>query len=756
MNQAGFRIAVFLSGAAGLLLQTLWVRLLGFIFGNTTIAVSLVLASFFFGMALGSRFFGKRADVTPSPFRFYARLELGIGLTAAIAWFALRALEPVYVWFYRYSDGNLASTRIVQLVLTFAVLSIPTILMGATLPAMVRCVMGDERAIATSVGRIYALNAIGAAAGLVAGAFILIEILGLSGCYALAISLNVAAAVLAAISRGTLAALSPAASTGDVDEKPVSRWLYALAFVTGMLGIGYEVLWIRLWSFVSLHSVDNPIGRAPAEMSSTYVFSFIVLLVVAGIAIGGALVKYVRRPERSHLEDLAMVQAALGIWGLVTVTIEPLLFFDHLQSKLIEVTLLVLPMSILMGIGFPLLAAEFVKRTEGSGERFGRFYSVNTLGSCIGPIAAGLVLLPLRGTYASLTLFAVANLVIAAILIAVVRTPAGVRRTAIFGAVVLLVALVVPFPTMTRFTAPDAPKVIFEEDNSVAHTLVLDSGKRSRWLVVNNHMVSGLDPQHAFGRASIQIPTALLGRAPKDILVLCVGTGGSWAGTLRYDANVVAVDINPAVFRALPLLHPADRYRLMNAPNRTPVVGDARNFLLLDDRRYDVINIDPAPPITQPGMVNLHTVEFYRLAKARLKPGGVLIQRFSGEPDSEAFYPELLKSIADVFPEVTVWSFLRTGLDVIASDRPLTTFHTNPALIEPVIAAYAPRAFVFGRQDVDRYVEGARSITDDRPILEYNILSRFREDRFDEARERNLQRLRELRKPFGDSIRIAE
>jgi spermidine synthase len=753
MNQTGFRMAVFLSGAAGLLLQTLWVRQLGFIFGNTTIAVSLVLASFFFGMALGSRFLGKRADVTPSPFRFYSRLELGIGVTAAAVWFALRALEPVYVWFYQTSGGNLAWTRVVQLVLTFVVLSIPTILMGATLPAMVRCVMSDERAVATSVGRVYALNAIGAAAGLIAGAFVLIEILGLRGCYVLALSLNIAAAILAAFSRGTVA--TPAhTATETADETPVSGWLYALAFVTGMLGIGYEVLWIRLWSFVSLHSVDNPIGRAPAEMSSTYVFSFIVLLVVAGIAIGGALVQYVRRPERSHLEDLALVQAALGVWGLITVTIEPLLFFDHLRWKLLEVTLLVLPMSILMGIGFPLLAAEFVKRTAGSGERFGRFYSVNTLGSCIGPIAAGLLLLPLRGTYASLTLFAVANLVIAAMLIAAARNPAGIRRTAILGACVLLIALVAPFPSMARFTDPHAPKVIFEEDNSVAHTLVLDSGRRSRWLVVNNHMVSGLDPQHAFGRASIQIPTALLGHAPKDILVLCVGTGGSWAGTLRYDANVVAVDINPAVFRALPLLHPADRYRRMTAPNRTPVVGDARNFLLLDDRRYDIINIDPAPPITQPGMVNLHTVEFYRLAKARLKPGGVLIQRFSGEPDSEAFYPELLKSIADVFPEVTVWSFLRTGLDVIASDRPLTTFHTDRTLIEPVIAAYAPRAFVFGRRGVDAYTAGAHSITDDRPVLEYNILSRFQEGRFDDARLRNLQKLRELRKPFD--LRVTE
>lgn len=76
-------------------------------------------------------------------------------------------------------------------------------------------------------------------------------------------------------------------------------------------------------------------------------------------------------------------------------------------------------------------------------------------------------------------------------------------------------------------------------------------------------------------------------------------------------------------------------------------------------------------------MVNLHTAEFYRLAKARLKPGGVLIQRLSGGADSEAFYPELLRAIADVFPEVTVWSFLSRGLDVIASEKPLDTFHTR-------------------------------------------------------------------------------
>jgi predicted membrane-bound spermidine synthase len=735
-----------LSGAAGLLLQTLWVQRLGFTFGNTVVSANLVLGSFFFGMALGSRFFGKRADRSASPFRFYAFLELGIGLAAIAIWFALSALEPFYVQIYRASGGNLTTTYIIQLVLTFVVLSLPTILMGATLPAMVRCATHDANRIAISVGGVYSLNAAGAALGLIAGAFVLIELYGLRGCYAIAISLNLASAILAALA-ARRSALAQPSTVVVAEEHSVPRWMYALAFGTGAIGIGYEVLWIRLWAFVSLHSVENQVGHAPAEMSSTYVFSFIVFLVIAGIALGGTLVRFLHRADRSHLEGFAIVQAAMGMWGIAGVTIERVLTFDSLTAKLLEMTLVIFPMALLMGLSFPLLAAAFVRNLEESGDRFGRFYSANTLGSCAGPILAGLVLLPTRGTYPSLTLFAVTNLVAAAILVAVARGK-QVRRTIAIGTAIFLIVLIAPLPRMTVFTGPDAPKVIFEEDNSVAHTLVLDGGNGSRSLIVNNHAVSGVNPAHAFGRASIQIPTAFLGRVPKDILVLCVGTGGSLAATLRYDANVVAVDINPAVFRAMPLLHPPDRYRRLTSDRVHRVVGDARNFLLLDERKYDVINIDPAPPITQPGMVNLHTVEFYRLAKARLKPGGILIQRLSGGPDSEAFYPELLRALADVFPEVTVWSFLSRGVDVIASEKPLHVFHDHPALIDADIARVAPRTFLFARPELEQYVARATAVTDDRPSLEFNILSRWNEDRFESARLRNLEELQAARVPM--------
>lgn len=746
-----FRVAVFLSGAAGLLLQTLWVRRLGFIFGNTTTSVSLVLGSFFFGMALGSRVFGKRIDSSRSPLAAYAWLELAIGAAAVGVWFVLPALEPFYIWLYRVSNGDLATTNAVQVALTFATLLVPAALMGATLPTMVRYATRDENAIATSVGSIYATNALGASLGLVTGSFLLIELFGLSGCYMFAIALNATAALFAfAQVRGTAPAEPPPPALHD-NARSSSGWLYGLAFATGFLGIGYEVLWIRLWAFISLHSAESPIGKAPAEMSSTYVFSFIVFLVVVGIGVGGFLARFARRVGRSHLEDFARVQMALGIWGLAAVIIEPLLVFDRLAVKLLEISLIVFPMAVLMGIGFPLLAGHFVRRVETAGENFGKFYSVNTLGSCIGPIVAGLVLIPLRGTHASLLCFAVANLALAIIALAISQgsvRPGFTRRAVILATTVVAATLVVPFPTRTGFHAPGTPQVILEEDNSVAHTLVLASGT-GRTLVVNNHAVSGVDLRNPFGRATIQIPAALLARKPESILVLCVGTGGSWAGTLRYGADVVAVDINPTVFRAMPLLHPPQRYQQMIGERMQPIVADARNFLLLDQRQYDIINIDPAPPITQPGMVNLHTTQFYRLAKARLKPGGVLIQRFSGEPDSEAFFPELLRSISDVFPEVTVWAFLGRGLDVIAADHRLQKFTTSAERIESRIAGLAPRTFLFGRAEVDVYVKDAQPVTDDRPALEFNILSRLRDHRFTTMRESNIRRIGELRRPFG-------
>ena len=735
--RTGFLLAaVLLSGAAGLMYQTLWIRKMGFIFGNTTISISLVLSSFFFGLAAGGLWIGKRADRTGSPLRLYALLELGIAFSAFLVWAALPFLDDVYVYLYRSFLGqNLLAVNALKFGLTFGLLALPTILMGGTLPVIARCYVRRVDQFAASLGLVYAVNTVGAFFGLMLMAFILIECLGLRGAYSVSLICSLLSAGLArAAVPGTqrealvVAEAEEAPSGGGppaADPRGALRLLYGLSFVTGGIGLGYEVLWIRLWSFISLHSDKTPIGRAPAELSSTYVFSVILGMFLVGISLGGALVS--KLGPGKPLLRLSRVQALIGVYTLLTLAAEQMLYLDGLGWKLFEVAMVVLPTTVLMGIAFPLLASAFVTAPGTMGDRFGRFYAVNALGCSVGPLLVGMVLVPQKGTYFCLAFFGIANLAIA-FLLRLESSERGRRhRLRALAAVVsvLIGCLFVPVPHSLFRSYGEGVKVLFEEDNHVGHSLLLEYPGGGKSLVINNYAVSSRNPGSPFGDLSIQLPVALMGRPPKDILVLCVGAGNSLKSSLSYDASVVAVDINPAVFQCLPMIHTPEVAQQIRSGRVQEVVNDARNFLMLHDQYYDIINIDPAPPITQPGMVSLHTREFYELAKARLKPGGVLFQRFSMNVDSEILYKALLRSIADVFQDVTVWDFIGGGLDIVASDRQLSVLHGGPELISDEMFARAHRYFLCGREEVAVYTNEVPAVTDDMPVLEYHLLLRW-------------------------------
>lgn len=712
--------------------QTIWIRKLAFVFGNTTLSVSLVISSFFFGLSIGGLVLGRRVDRVRRPLHFYAWLELGIALSAFVVLCTLDRLDLFYVYLYRNVFArNLLAVNIAKPVLSFLLLFLPAFLMGGTLPALAKSYARSEEEFGGSLGRVYAVNTAGAFAGLMAMSFVIIELLGLSRSYALTLlisALAAACAFAASTGAGAPAAVhehpAPAASAGRRH-----RALLAVGFALGAIGMGYEVLWIRLWSYISLHSSVTPVGMAPAEMSSTYVYSSILGVLLLGISAGGALVKRFQpsaRPQR--LARLALVQLLIGLLTLATLILERRAALDGVALKFIEMAVIVFPVAVLMGIGFPLLASLCVDSISASGRQFGGYYAANTLGSSLGPLVVGMVILPALGTYSALMLLAALNLLIALGLAIAAGEPVegglALRRRILSGAaaagLLLAVLLVQPPPIRTITTAK---KVIYEDDNDVAHTILLQLPGGDKQLVMNNYSVSGITALNEFGRQMMQIPVAFLGRVPEDILVVCVGAGSSWRATLKYpDASVVAVDINPSVFECMPLIHPPEVHAGLKGPRMAAVVADGRNYLLLDDGTYDIINIDPSPPISQPGMVNLHTLEFYQLVKARLKPDGVLYQRFSGNVPSEFIYRALLRPVRDVFKHVTVWDLMHSGLDIIASDRELNVLHNDPRLIDPDVVRRLDRLFLAGRDEVEAYVKDVAPVTDDRPVLEYYLL----------------------------------
>ena len=719
--------------------ETLWVRLLGFTFGTTTLATSLVLAAFFGGLGLGGWLAGRRLARLSRPLRWYAGIELLIWASALGTLFTLQALTPLYVALYRSPIGhNLALISGLQLALSFVCILVPAALMGATLPLIARCYVASARGFGADLGLLYAVNTLGGALGLVAMGFVLIELLGLRASYLLTGGLNLLAALLALSSeRGRWtesapelaerAAPAPAAPAPAAASLPAG-WVYGLTFSFGFVSIGLQVLWVRLWSFISLHSGSIRVGHAPAEFSSTYVFSGIVLLCLIGIAAGGWLVdRLLGQPGRA-LRVLALVQLLQGSWVLLTVQAERQLAFDSLWVKLAEVAAIALPSTLLMGLTFPLLAHVHVQRRSDLGARFGAYYAFNAVGCALGSLCAALLLLPALGTYRAISVLGLVSLGLGALLL--VSRPVGLpalgrRRATLYGLGIAAVLGLSVVGAARPHQASFGGEVMFEEDNEVAHTLVVRRG-RNRHLIMNNNAQAGTtDYESGFGARTVGIPIALRGEPPRKILLIAVGVGNSWIASQRYDAEVTAVDINPAVFRAMPAMHPPEYVEPLSDPKNRPIVADGRNFLLLTDEKYDLINIDPGPPITQPGMVNLHTREFFELASQRLTPRGVLYMRLAQTLDNEVFYRMLVRAIADVFPEVTLWTF-DNGVDVIAANWKFETVTRRDDLIDGDVFGEMDDWFLIGRPQVDEYVAGYPPITDDQPRLEYYLLSRLR------------------------------
>ncbi|MDH3371065.1 MAG: fused MFS/spermidine synthase, partial [Gammaproteobacteria bacterium] len=169
----------FFSGACGLVYQIVWVRMLTHVFGTTAAAVGVVLAAFMSGLALGSWLLGKVADRHHNPLRFYAILEIGIGLAALAAHLLLERITPVYLALYEISGQSEATLAAARFILAFGLVMVPTFLMGATLPVLARFVVRRLAAAGADLSTLYAINTVGAVAGAMATGFYLIGTLGI-------------------------------------------------------------------------------------------------------------------------------------------------------------------------------------------------------------------------------------------------------------------------------------------------------------------------------------------------------------------------------------------------------------------------------------------------------------------------------------------------------------------------------------------------------------------------------------------------
>ena len=393
----------FVSGISGLIYQSLWLRLLSLVFGVTVYAASTVLASFMAGLALGTLAAGRLTPRIRRPLLWFGAVELGIGTLALLTPWALRLVAPIWIGLQDRLPDQLWALTAARFLTSLAVLLAPTVLMGATLPLVVRSSLADRALAGPRVGVIYAANTTGAIAGALAAGFVLIGGIGIARSFQLAALLNalvgVAAITLDVSGAGRADVATPPVGPARVSSGAVVSGIGQLAFAfSGFAALALEVVWFRILVLV-----------LPA---TSYAFTTMLAAVLLGLAAGSALATPWLRRSWNWVHAYGVVQLAIGV-----MTVGAMAFYldrygagalrgsDHVASLFV-----IVPPALAMGFAFPVGIRAWVdaagRPEEQRAAGVARLYAANVAGAIAGAAAGGFLLVPAFGSRLSLVLLA--------------------------------------------------------------------------------------------------------------------------------------------------------------------------------------------------------------------------------------------------------------------------------------------------------------------------------------------------------------
>lgn len=780
MRRGPFLILFAVSGAAALIYEVVWTRLLTLQMGHGIAAASTVLAAFMGGLALGAAVAGRRGGrLAPGrALALYAGLELTIGVLALLLPFALTAIRPVLVSAYADGDGG-ATFATLRLVTSVLLLAAPAAAMGATFPIASRWMVRSASSAAQDAGGLYAANTLGAAAGAVLAGFILIPWLGLSGSTWVGVALNIAAAAGAyAIARSTTPTANPApqaVAPRKAEPKgsaprllPEGRpWLAALALgASGFASLTLQVVWTRL-----LVQILGP---------TTYAFSIVVAIFIIGIAGGAALGAWLVARVRSAAVGLAfamLISVGLSLaaassvdWALLTmaeiVARPDYQFADVLTREVLMVTGLLLPMTLAFGAAFPFAVALAAGRDDAVTENLGRIYAVNTVGAIAGALLAGFVLVPQIGLH--LTIRAVA-VIVGGTAVAVLLSAGRVRgRLAGFAVAAIVLAAGFALPQWDRLllssgaykyaaamrgpsleTALAAGELLSYREGA-SGTVAVRRLAGTVSLAIDGKVDASNSGDMLTQRLLAHVPL-LLHPSPKRVAILGLGSGVTLGSALTHPIEAATVlEISPEVVDASRFFT-AENHGALNDPRTRLIVGDGRTHLMLGRESYDVIVSEPSNP-WMAGIASLFTREFFDGAKARLAPGGILCQWAHTYDISNDDLRSIVATFLTAFPDGSMWMVGDADVLLIGATGSLDERVTGVAAAwqRPGVAAdlasvgavdpfAVTSLFVAQGEALRAWTTGAPLQTDDRSRLEFsgprNIFGLSRDDNAAALRE---------------------
>jgi len=643
----------FVSGFCGLIYQVVWLRMAFATFGVITPILSVVISVFMLGLGLGSWLGGKYIErlsntTGQQPILLYAVAEFFIGTGGMVIPLIFSASQELLL-----RAGNLDSFR--YLVLSAILLGISLfpfcLFMGTTFPFVAAFIKRFDKPQKTSFSYLYLANVLGAMAGVIAAAYFLIELYGLRGTLHLAVFGNFFIALVSIalhrhylwhVSEAPVEEKLPAPSIGTEKVIRKSGIYLSILFMTGFVSMGMEVVWTRAFT----------------PVLSTTIYAFASILAVYFLATWTGSWLYRRHNQTQNSIEVPFLIAGLAVFSLL-----PEVFADprlpvSFSMKAAAVRLSIFPFCCLLGYLTPKLIDEIC---AGEPATMGRVYAINIIGCIFGPLFAAYVLLPAVGVRFALIILSAPFFAYYGYYF----KSAWMRNRRITASAALLSGIIFVCSARVLISYEDAafffPAVVRRD--YAATVISYGSGMR-KVLLVNGIGITRLTP---VTKMMAHVPLAIRENKPTSICVICLGMGTSFRSAASWDIDTTAVELVPSVKDAFGFYF-EDAEEILRKPNARIIVDDGRRFLMRTQKKFDVVTLDPSPPITSSFSSLLYSQDFYRIVKTRLEEGGILAQWFPAADTIEVL--AVARSIAAEFPYVAAYSSIEGwGVHFFASNQ---------------------------------------------------------------------------------------
>jgi spermidine synthase len=746
----------FLSGISGLIYEIIWTRVLMNLLGSSIYAISIVLAVFMGGLAIGSLIFGKIIDNKSIniKLRFYAYIEIGIALSAGFSFYALPLIQKLYLVGFDLIIENSVFLTLLRFIISILILIIPTILIGATLPVLSKAFILNRENLSNDLGLLYGINTLGGVVGIAVSSFILIQKIGIDNTFFIAVFLNILIGLIVFLKSKEWekeSRVKPSRTKQKV--KPLVKYIptrkysdrfYQLILVTygisGLTALAFEVFWTRSLIFF--------IG------SSTYAFSIILIIFLTGITLGSLFSAFLSKGIKDPIWTFAFLEILIGIFTLTSLFIfkqfsvevsfntnnlDPI-FLSSLESSFFQLFLkafiVVFPSTFLMGMLFPIINNIYIRHFETLGKGIGQVYSINTIGTIFGSIIASFVMIPLFGVSYSILFFSMINFLLGFIISIFTNRSLKIKGMLWVSPVLILVFIFLNNPFIKNFksdTEKPTDKILFYKEDISATVKVYQDINGYKSISVNGMMIGGNQPKSIRKEIMLAHLPMLFHPEPKAVLTVGLGSGITLGELSLYKPDKLnCVEIVDAVKTAARYFKD-DNSNILENNKANIIIEDGRNYLLTSGEKYDVIIDDSMLRRESAGNGPLYSFEYYKDCLNHLNEGGIFCQWLPLYLEKKT-YQSILKTLKNNFQYVTLWYLGHSAVVQIATKNKLkinvdnlSKKLNNPSinhhlkLVEMDDPSTILKCMLLDNNELDKFSNKGEINSDNFPLVEFRV-----------------------------------